>query len=85
VSEPDQQVLQAPSLEALDTRIIGNAADATTSEVLLIDDPVTGVGNEDLWEAPECAGEGGGGAGCAAGIPQSAPGNGAAQEDGTAP
>ena len=59
VDDSEAADTEMSALEALDSGIFGNTSDASFTETLLIDDPVTGVGNEDLWEEPECSEEGG--------------------------
>lgn len=54
VDEPEQEASEVAVLEGLDSGLFSTPTDPNSNELSLIDDPVTGVGNEDLWEEPEC-------------------------------
>ena len=53
VDDQDDAASEGALLEGLDSGLFGTASDPNSNELSLIDDPVTGVGNEDLWEGPE--------------------------------
>jgi len=66
VDDQGQGNTEFGAFEGIESEIFSIAPDANASEFLLLDDAVTGVGNEDLWEEPECEEEGSGeGASCA--------------------
>jgi hypothetical protein len=60
LADEQESVVDLPaSLESQEFGFFSTPADIDASETVLIDDPVTSVGNEDLWDEEECTDEDG--------------------------